>query len=326
MHYQRFMNHGDVHYQRPPRPRRERKPCSVTGCAQPAIARSWCGGHWSRWKRLGDVQSDLPLRPQAPRYGSTPCAIEGCESVADSRGWCSYHYQRWLRVGDPMKRFKRSRHDPVPACKVEDCDKPFDAAGFCNGHYARWRKHGTPMEHRPLGEREPARPCSVRDCDRVTQSHNMCVRHVQRWKRYGDPLAGQPLRLFLPPGTLCAEAGCDNVVYCRGLCGPHYGRTRDPMKKRLRQGLRRARKQRNLAIPFTKAQLLQRLAYWGFRCWLCAEEYAEIDHVKPVARGGGHLLANLRPICSGCNLRKGARWPLGPIEISLLRSRASEAA
>jgi 5-methylcytosine-specific restriction endonuclease McrA len=71
---------------------------------------------------------------------------------------------------------------------------------------------------------------------------------------------------------------------------------------------RRARKQTATVVPFTKTALDGRMSM--FRgCWVCGGDASEIDHVKPLAAGGPHCLANLRPICSSCNLRKGARWP-----------------
>jgi 5-methylcytosine-specific restriction endonuclease McrA len=54
-----------------------------------------------------------------------------------------------------------------------------------------------------------------------------------------------------------------------------------------------------------------KVAYWGRKCWVCkAENPSEMDHVKPVSKGGAHILANLRPICGSCNRSKRDRWPL----------------
>lgn len=58
-------------------------------------------------------------------------------------------------------------------------------------------------------------------------------------------------------------------------------------------------------------QRAARSAMWGDRCWLCGVEATAMDHVKPVAKGGLHVPANLRPICKPCNSRKGAQWPFG---------------
>jgi endogenous inhibitor of DNA gyrase (YacG/DUF329 family) len=64
-------------------------------------------------------------------------------------------------------------------------------------------------------------------------------------------------------------------------------------------------------VQFTPAQQAQRWAMWGGRCWVCGIAGAtEEDHVKPVSAGGWHCLSNLRPICTTCNARKRACWPL----------------
>jgi 5-methylcytosine-specific restriction endonuclease McrA len=59
--------------------------------------------------------------------------------------------------------------------------------------------------------------------------------------------------------------------------------------------------------------LAAKLAYWGGRCWIagpnCLIEPKQWDHVKPLSKGGPHLLANLRPACTRCNTSKKDRWP-----------------
>lgn len=73
--------------------------------------------------------------------------------------------------------------------------------------------------------------------------------------------------------------------------------------------LRRAREANT--VPFTADQLAQRWAYYGGMCWMgCGAIATATDHVKPLAKGGAHMLANLRPICQPCNSSKGAKWPL----------------
>lgn len=64
------------------------------------------------------------------------------------------------------------------------------------------------------------------------------------------------------------------------------------------------------SLPFTDAQLAERMAYFGNRCWMCGGPFEHIDHVKPLARGGWHALMNLRPACRSCNCSKKAAWPL----------------
>lgn len=73
---------------------------------------------------------------------------------------------------------------------------------------------------------------------------------------------------------------------------------------------RRAHKKASMVIPFTAEQLRHRLSmYHG--CWICGRDsWDEVDHVKPIAKGGPHILANLRPACRDCNRRKSATWPI----------------
>lgn len=101
-----------------------------------------------------------------------------------------------------------------------------------------------------------------------------------------------------------------------GLIRAGYERRRREQPERQREKGRNAAARRHARIkavsfvPFTDEQLRARLAFYGNRCWMCGAEGTVVDHVKPLAKGGAHILANLRPACQGCNSRKQARWPL----------------
>jgi 5-methylcytosine-specific restriction endonuclease McrA len=85
---------------------------------------------------------------------------------------------------------------------------------------------------------------------------------------------------------------------------------RNPEARRENWRRRHARLLDAAVVPFTPEQLAAKVAYWGNRCWICGGPYEAIDHVKPLAKGGLHILANLRPICRADNTRKRDRWPL----------------
>lgn len=55
-------------------------------------------------------------------------------------------------------------------------------------------------------------------------------------------------------------------------------------------------------------EIKSKMAYYGFVCWICGDRGDTVDHVKPLAAGGLHTLANLRPACRFCNSRKRDRW------------------
>ncbi len=84
----------------------------------------------------------------------------------------------------------------------------------------------------------------------------------------------------------------------------------NPEPKRETWRRRHAAIRRGCAVyPFTPAQLAAKVEFWGSQCWICRGPYDSIDHVKPLAKRGPHMLANLRPICTPCNTRKRDRWP-----------------
>lgn len=74
------------------------------------------------------------------------------------------------------------------------------------------------------------------------------------------------------------------------------------------------------------ARIEARLAAYGNKCWMCGSSADTIDHVKPLSKGGPHLLANLRPACRSCNSAKRDHWP-GPagLEKFIRRHRESGA-
>lgn len=72
---------------------------------------------------------------------------------------------------------------------------------------------------------------------------------------------------------------------------------------------RRARVASVPTVEFTESQLLERWSYYGDKCWICGQPATETDHVKPLSKGGGHMLCNLRPICRSCNASKCDEWP-----------------
>lgn len=72
---------------------------------------------------------------------------------------------------------------------------------------------------------------------------------------------------------------------------------------------RRALEKAAETVAFSMQQLRGRIAYYGGKCWICrSADYEQIDHVKPLSKGGAHILANLRPACRSCNRAKAARW------------------
>ncbi len=87
---------------------------------------------------------------------------------------------------------------------------------------------------------------------------------------------------------------------------PDVQRRRDAIK----HSMRSAQKKNSATVPFSESQLKAKFTYWGDMCWVCGGDASAVDHVKPLAEGGAHMLCNLRPICRTCNSAKNNKWPL----------------
>jgi 5-methylcytosine-specific restriction endonuclease McrA len=88
---------------------------------------------------------------------------------------------------------------------------------------------------------------------------------------------------------------------------------KNPEQRRMVARLHSQRRRVALAATadlVTDEAVQARIAYFGERCWCCGEPWEQLDHVKPIAKGGPHLPANLRPICAPCNRSKSAKWPI----------------
>ena len=83
-------------------------------------------------------------------------------------------------------------------------------------------------------------------------------------------------------------------------------------RRREQDHRRRANKRGTAVMPLTRAMIDAKVNYWGRKCWVCSGPFEAIDHVKPLSKGGSHILANLRPICGSCNSKKHSTWPFEP--------------
>lgn len=63
-------------------------------------------------------------------------------------------------------------------------------------------------------------------------------------------------------------------------------------------------------VPFSFDDLMGKFSMYGFKCWICGEPFEEKDHVKPVSKGGPHMLSNIKPACRRCNKAKFGKWPI----------------
>lgn len=79
-------------------------------------------------------------------------------------------------------------------------------------------------------------------------------------------------------------------------------------KTRLYNHNREALERAAFSIKFTPEELSKKIQYWGDCCWMCEGPWDSLDHVKPLVKGGSHILANIRPACKSCNSSKSSKW------------------
>lgn len=167
----------------------------------------------------------------------------------------------------------------------EDCSTTWE--------YVNKRKQG--------GGGLPKRCPSCRDAHVARRTQAYVATHTLNAKRW---------RLANPEAMAAARAKWEKDNPERRREHRRAGKKKNPIANRSYVRARNARKRALTVLPVSSERLAQRLAFYGGRCWMCgSDENITIDHVKPLSKGGAHMLCNLRPACHDCNTRKGARWP-----------------
>lgn len=159
-----------------------------------------------------------------------------------------------------------------------------------------------------------------RAADRASHARNRDKRNAAAREKYAENPEIQRGRVlaryrenpqpYIERATAWANANRERVREIQRACQRRQYQL-NPERKREVWRRRYAAIKRGCEIyQFTSDQVAAKVAYWGSLCWVCRAPYQAIDHVKPLAKGGPHMLANLRPICTACNTRKRDRWPL----------------
>lgn len=158
--------------------------------------------------------------------------------------------------------------------------------------------------------------CSIDGCDRFVHGHGWCEKHYRRRLRggYKQTPAGRAAQQrdyqrhrqsYLDRVAAWRKANPDRVaVNARAYVDRH------PDRRRATSANSGARRRALTAARLPIDAIQARIAYYGERCWVCGDGWEQLDHVKPLSKGGPHMVSNLRPICGRCNRRKSAKWPL----------------
>ncbi len=240
------------------------------------------------------------------------------------RGLCSACYSRRRRSGRPMPGRPKYRQPVLPGCESwhgtrSGYIRHRCRCGPCRAadreYMAQRRETYEPLREqrrahqRAYKRRHPdrakeqnrAQKAKHRERNRVTsKAHYEANRAYYAAKNKAWVLANRPRK----GRTTLTDA----ERKARRKASQQRWHEANPEFKREAVRRRRARIQHDAAIvPFTLADLERRLAMWA-GCWMCGGPPRAVDHVKPLARGGSHMLCNLRPACQGCNSSKGRKW------------------
>lgn len=212
------------------------------------------------------------------------CQAPDCEAPRSNRAkYCSDLCRKrvWQRkVATPTKHLPRR----CPQCGTSFTPRRVDAQYCAPGcaSNARYARDGSAARARARSQRA-ADPVAVADYLRTYQNRNRDrLREYQRsyYASHSDNLRARSREWALA----------------------------NPERRAVHHANRKALIRASTVIPIDAAAILAKLTYWGGLCWMCGEPATQIDHVKPISRGGPHVLANLRPACAPCNRRKSDRW------------------
>lgn len=174
-------------------------------------------------------------------------------------------------------------------CEVDGCDRPFLARGMCEVHYRRARRGTDPDHERPCvvcGGSLAGRRSDARYCSTLCSSRGPTARAYRAANRAA---LNERARLWQIENA--ERAAAHTRAWAR----------RNGTERRHR---RRVRILGGEYEAVSAAAWAAKLAAYEGRCAYCGDLATEVDHVVPLARGGGHMLDNLVPACQPCNRSK----------------------
>lgn len=222
-------------------------------------------------------------------------------------------------------------------CKAPDCVSPVLAKDMCNLHYHRFAKHGSfdlPVKEKKI--------CAIYSCGKEVRCSFLCEVHYKRLQSRGTTsprmipceICGNRFEAY-SKAKWCPEHRREGAnLYTRRWHAENQDRDlawrqansertaerrrawMDANREKVRKWTldRRARLRKATPFEFEADAIAARRTYYGNKCWMCgSSEGFEIDHVKPLAAGGLHIPANMRPACKSCNSRKRDAWPLSKV-------------
>lgn len=133
---------------------------------------------------------------------------------------------------------------------------------------------------------------------------------------------------------VCSIDDCDRPVRARGICHMHYkrqaraeGRYKNEPWDDRRRANHHKRRALKMKLPADGIRPLEVYERDGWVCHICGGSVDKsvkwpdpmspsLDHVKPLSKGGHHVLGNVQLAHLECNVRKGDEFSLEVDEMS----------
>jgi len=264
--------------------------------------------------RRAQTPGPWPTRQERADVVQAICSIPECGKPVRLKSWgyCSQHESAARRHGDPL--VKKTRWSAEPSIGIRTCVTckrvlPLDSDHFFQrksgrGGYRRDCKYGRATYDKACYQSKGEQIRAYQAIYRADPEHRRIDRErTAQWRAEHPEWARATVAAY--------AAQPENRALQRERS--RAWRIANPERKNEHENRRRALKRSGVATRIPVELLAAKLAYWGGRCWIngpgCTVEPEQWDHVKPLSKGGAHLLANLRPACANCNFRKKARWP-----------------
>lgn len=239
------------------------------------------------------------------------CAVETCDTQGESQGralLCAGHAARKRKYGDPLAGPPIQVKIPCAGlqCSHGACDRPAERGGMCGAHYQRLTAGQLldgPILPRATGlsyERNAGSQCDDDECSAPATRKGLCDKHYRRGRRVEN---GDQIRAAI-------QAWRERTREERRAVFRAWEKA-NPEKVRLRSRNSSARRRVVIGSP-DPVNYERVLDEHGMTCHICSGGIPTVadlhfDHVIPLARGGRHTPANIRPAHRTCNLRKGAK-------------------
>ena len=300
--------------------------CSVDYCNKPVASKQMCDRHYRRQKETGtphrtcktclaEIHGDPKGKVVYCSDKCATCSIPECGKAILSNGMCSIHYHRKLRgyrledscetCGLELKKYsgqaKYCSDECKPRCKEMGCERPYRySSGYCSMHGVSYLRNG-----KPTGKYSWRLAADSYDC-------LACGENFKAGRGSRKFCSASCQQLHLTYGGNIPPLSFDCI-----FCGDYV--VRDRFAKKYQRGDKkfcdRCRTSRQKRHKSSAGYLAKRD---GNECKLCGELVdmslrfpnkmaGSVDHIVPVALGGGHEESNLQLAHYSCNSRKQAR-------------------